>query len=230
MRYLKYLSIFIILVFLLLLFPRKILIKSIDCKNQFGGCSDEVINSLNTASNQNLPSSIRTLKQILRNENLIIDYSIQYKLPDKIHVNIIEKVAKFSLKGTINNKIAQAGKNGEILSIVDISNLPTLEIDGRIPNVGESVPSEYKFALEILESLSKIYQVRGGKIQGRQLHVVLGVSKTVIFPIEGDRDVLLGSLSLVLSNLDSKRNETLSNGTRDIPLTIDLRFKNPVIR
>ena len=45
----------------------------------------------------------------------------------------------------------------------------------------------------------------------------------VIFPLEGDIDVLLGSLRLILSQLN--------NDEREIRIgSIDLRFENPVLR
>ncbi len=88
------------------------------------------------------------------------------------------------------------------------------------PNVGEKVTEETLFALELLYDMFSFYQVQTGKIDKSSLVIELSRGPKVIFPLEGSHQVLLGSLRLVLSKLNSDSQVS----------TIDLRFKNPVIK
>jgi hypothetical protein len=50
-----------------------------------------------------------------------------------------------------------------------------------------------------------------------------------IFPLEGDRDVLVGAFRLIYSQLNQDAQTSKIEGVKT-PFTIDLRYKNPVIR
>jgi hypothetical protein len=63
-----------------------------------------------------------------------------------------------------------------------------------------------------------MYQISKGEIDGNSLVVELPTAVRVIFPLDGtkDKDVLLGSLRLIYSEVTDKE--------------IDLRFKNALLR
>jgi hypothetical protein len=68
-----------------------------------------------------------------------------------------------------------------------------------------------------------MYQVRDFTVQDDSLLVELPGQIRVIFPLDGDSQILLGSLRLIYSKIQNEGNpEKYSQ--------IDLRFKNPVLR
>jgi hypothetical protein len=74
---------------------------------------------------------------------------------------------------------------------------------------------------------SKIQDVDFSRLDGNNLHVDLKDGKRIIFPLEGDRDFILGALTLILNEL--KKVESESGVSVDSVSQIDLRFNNPVL-
>jgi hypothetical protein len=73
------------------------------------------------------------------------------------------------------------------------------------------------------------YQVREGIIEDESLVIELSQGPRVIFPLEGEKEVLLGSLRLVLSKLNNDAQDSKIENVSGASI-IDLRFKNPVIK
>ena len=118
-------------------------------------------------------------------------------------------------------------KDGVCLRIETTTNLPLVEIEGNPPNVGDKIDSGQLFALEIIYSLFSYLGVKEGMlVEGRLEAEVEGYR--VIFPLQGDRSVLLGSLELILSRLKSEGKDSKIDYTA--VSKIDLRFKNPVLQ
>jgi hypothetical protein len=102
--------------------------------------------------------------------------------------------------------------------------------------LGERVDDETFFALELLNDMFTYYQIREGKKDSESLLIELKSGQNVIFPLEGDRKVIIASLGIILNKLNSEDNGTRI-GSDDVGLEdcqrgclIDLRFKNPVIK
>lgn len=93
--------------------------------------------------------------------------------------------------------------------------------------MGEKVSQENLFVLNLIYSLYSSYQVGGGKIENQGLVIQLPQGITVIFPLEGDEAVLLGSLRVILDRL----NEDIKDSRIEKEVkVIDLRFQNPVLK
>jgi len=56
-------------------------------------------------------------------------------------------------------------------------------------------------------------------LENTRIKARINETTEVIFPITGDREVLVGSLQLILSRLKNP-----------VPATVDLRFTNPVVK
>ena len=89
--------------------------------------------------------------------------------------------------------------------------------------VGSSVSAQELFALELIQGIWQMYQVGLGELKDDGLVVELPGRITVIFPKEGDKDILLGEVRLVYGKVENI--DTLGKYSQ-----IDLRFKNPVLR
>lgn len=228
MRYLKaVLSIlFIALSFAAFSFaPKFIQINEVVCRSQFGPCNlgDELLG----LAGKSLYETKKEVKSVLLQEDSISDFSMQFKIPGTLEVAVIEKKPKFALKDSSSNLLALIDKEGKVLKIVEDSSLPQVITAGKLPNVGERVKEEYFFALNIVYNVSASYQVMEGRIENNSLLVNVPQGYKVVFPLSGDKDVLLGALRLLIERLnDAGKDSRINEGITEI----DLRFKNPVLK
>lgn len=213
--------------------PRAISISEISCQSQYGPCSQKIVDVLKTFEGENLYQSLQHVKSALSSNELVSDFSTQFKLPSKIKVNIIERKPKFALTNQKMQGFALADRTGAVLRIEDSSNLPYVIVPHEIPNVGEKVTERQLFALNIIYDIFSLYRVKEGMIEDDSLLVSLIGGPKVVFPLEGDRQILLASLGLILDKLNEGSGDIRIN-ENELVLTqesiIDLRFKNPLIK
>ena len=230
MRRLKYIFILVpvFLVFAVIyLIPRLIKVKKIDCKSQFGPCSQTFLEKALSYEGKALKEAKAGLSGYFKSSPFIKEYSFTYKLPDRLVVNIIEAKARYALGNKTASVYCPIDKDGVCLRIETTTNLPLVEIEGNPPNVGDKIDSGQLFALELIYSLFSNHGVKEGKIvEGRFEVEVEGY--TVVFSLQGDKAVLLGSLELILSRLKSESKDSKIDYTT--VSKIDLRFKNPVLQ
>jgi hypothetical protein len=210
--------------------PKVLAINEVTCISQFGRCNQNVAAKIKGAEKKKLGEATRQLKTQLSASVLVSDYSIQFKFPDRLEVRILEKKPRYALESSTLPSVALIEKDGQVTTIVQNSNLylPSVKIDGQLPNVGEVVEEKILFALSIVYDLSSTHSVRTGEVKDERLKVEFSQELTVIFPLEGEADVLVGSLTAILSRLNVD-----DEGFRidETPISvIDLRFKNPVLR
>jgi len=223
----KYGKIFLFLGLILLLaspffvLPRVVKIGRIDCQSQFGPCSrtlKEKIESLSQEKKTFLETK-KELTAVLGEEIIVDDFSLQFKLPDKLKINVLERKPRFAVQNQ-TGAIALIDGEGYSIAVEDSTALPRLIIADALPNVGERVTEKTLFALELLEDLFSLYQVETGRMGADSLVIELSGGPRVIFPLEGNRQALIGSLRIILAKLNSESGVS----------TIDLRFRNPVIK
>jgi hypothetical protein len=209
--------------------PRLIKVKAVSCRSQFGPCSGELNESLTKFQGKNLSEAKRGISELLKSERLVSDFSYQLKLPSTLEVDILQRKASFAIVNPQINTAALLDRDGAVIKLEETTNLPYLETDETPPNLGERVSDEKLFLLNIIYEMFSTYQVKSGKLENGYMQVNLPSGIRVIFPEHGDKDVLLGSLALILSKLNSEDKDTRienENGTS----IIDLRFKNPVLK
>ncbi len=204
-------------------------INSINCTNQFGPCSPYLTDRISSFKGRSLGNFKKEVTRLLKKEIVVSDFSIQYKVPDKAYIYLIEKKPKFALKDTGHGVFALISKDGTILRIQDSTNLPYIETGYKNPNVGEKVSGEEFFALNLIYYLYSLYQVDKGRISDDSMVIELPEGQTVIFPLQGDEKTLLGSLSLIYLRLKGTDKDSKISNVLGIR-TIDLRFKNPVLK
>jgi len=209
------------LVVLIFLIPFFIKVK-VECKSQFGECPTEVNSKLQTLNSKSLFSANRNARKELKEDFLVSNFSVQFKLPNLMLINIITKKPDFALKDSSTGKIGLIDQKGVILALADSSNLPTVIGTEPIKNVGELINSRDLFALNLISGVNEMYQVLYGTITNDTLVVDIPPGVRVIFPLEGDFEVLLGSLRLIYAKITASYLGTYSQ--------IDMRYKNPVLR
>jgi len=196
----------IALVASLLFLPQFLTKVNVVCKNQYGPCSLDV-------QPAGLVAAKKEIKNKLKNDPLVLDYSTQFKLPNTLEVNLLIKKPAFAFQNKATEKIYLVSENGQILSEREDTSLPLLIQDGESVNLP---------ALKLLNGVFTMYQVTSGEIKDGSLTVELPGAVTVLFPLDGDSEVLLGALRLIYTRVQGDEEKKYSE--------IDLRFKNPVLR
>ncbi len=216
---------FIVGFFVSLIFlpERLIKINLVECKNQYGQCTDSIVDELKSAQGENLHLAKKRIEQTLSDQISVRDYSIQFKLPASLEINLIEKKPKFALVNNNGAWTALLDETGEVILLSDSTNLPYVLVEKSAPILGEKIENNLLFALEIMSDMYFSYQTQNGVLEGNSLVIELDRGLEVIFPLEGDRQVLLGSLNLILGQVDGLEQDVANK-------TIDLRFKNPVLK
>lgn len=206
--------------------PTLIKVREVSCRSQFGLCREELSTKIDSYRGRSLKEAKKKIAEQLTSDPLIKDFSLQFRLPDKLEVNIIEGKAKFAIGQSDRKSFSLIDKDGNVIKVQDSTNLPVVYINDKIPNLGENVGKEKLFALETIFSLTSLYQVKEGKIENNSLTTLLPDGVEVVFPLQGDREVLLGGLELILFRLKSEAKDSRIENIRKI----DLRFKNPVLQ
>ena len=232
MKYIK--SFFIILIsisplLMAIIFPKAVKIKYIKCENQYGQCSEELLERLNTAVGMNLYEARTQISKFVKEDSTISNYSIQYKLPNRLIVSILDKNPKFAVSNKKNGIVALIDAKGEVIGFAKDTNLPGVEIGTKMPNVGSVVDRNILFAAKIVYGVRLSNYVSRAELKDNGLFITLDEGSRVIFPLDGDYEVLLGSFNLLLSRLNLITKDTKIDNTENIS-EIDLRFNNPVLR
>lgn len=216
----KYLSIFLIILFILSIpavVKRLIKIDKIECKSQFGLCANSYqLGDYNFVKTQ--------IENDLNNDVQVDSYLIQYKIPSTIKIDLVSKRTKFVIKN-LSNQYYYVDKDGLVLDILDTSELSFL-INNSNYSIGQKISERDNFALNLIEKLSIINTIYSSEIVNQFLETKIENGILVKFPLEGDMDVLIGSLRLIFSRLNENENGIRMEDVREI----DLRFKNPIIR
>lgn len=194
----------------------------IECKSQYGVCPSEIVSVLDRFNGLSVYSAEGNIKKVLGQDLLVANFSVQFKLPNNLSVNIILVKPSFAAVDRSSGKIGLVDASGKILSVSDSTTLPKVTTDIDL-KAGTFVDEKTLFALKIIGGVYEMYQVDSGEIQNNSLLVELPSRFTVTFPLEGDTQVLLGELRLVYAK--AQNSADLASYSQ-----IDLRFKNPVLR
>lgn len=216
----KILSILLIAIFIVSIpfFVQKLIkITKIECKTQIGNCEQQF----------NLGSYFTIKKQIERQLDKDIkvnNYTIQYKIPSTVRIDINIKTPIYSIKDTALNYYL-IDKNGLVLDIKDKSNLVTLKGNFSY-KIGDMISDRDIKLLKIIEKVKWLYLVKEGEYVNNYLQIRLPEGANVYFPDDGDTDTLVGSLRLIFSRLNDGSEGIRMENVHEI----DLRYKNTIIR
>ena len=217
----KYLFLLLIIILVLgggFLVLKNFKIQKITCESQYGQCTGNLqflISNLQTKK-QNILQTRADLNNLLKADNSILSYSINFQLPNSFKVNVVERKAIVAY-ATKMQGFDLVDSEGNILTQVSVTNLPKITTS---INLGHD---QIVFISNLMNRLNFLYKVNSGKVTADGFFVDNIYGKKVIFPLVGDQDILLGSLALIISRLPSvKEASTIS--------VIDLRYKNPVLR
>lgn len=215
-----------------IVFPRVLVIRNVICQSQFGPCSQSIEEEVTKIKDSNLLETRQEIKDYIERSPYTKEYSLQMKFPSTLIVNVIERKPKYAILHKDAGKYSLIDKSGKVMSTEDYTALPLLIISSELPKTGEVVSDEILFALEIIYDIFASYKIKTGIIENDSLNINLTDGFKIIFPLSGERQVLLGSMNVVLTRLNSlKQDSKIEEDTIcSSSCTIDLRFKNPVLR
>lgn len=204
----------------------RIKINKIECRSQFGKCRQSIVSSLNRYKGSYFIIAKKESRQYLENELWVRSYQINYQLPNTLKIDVIERKVKYAIKG-VDDKIFLINKEGLILSKVDDTNLPVLTVSYMDGDLGSRTEDSLLFSVDLVSTLASDFDLQNAMIKDNKMTVEIKDYPNVIFPLKGDRKLLLGSFYLISGKLRSNEGEG-QLGVEKIH-TIDLRYKNPVL-
>lgn len=222
----------LLLVLALYVAPRQIKINSIICESQYGPCPQD-LELLQQFNSRSLYDAKEEINKYLSAEEAIDKYDIHFLLPDRLKISVLQEKAAYGIVGP-HGQIAMVNESGKVLSYRQQSLLPTLYIQDTPPSVGTIVDTEKMFALKILSYMGGLYSTYEGDLKEDGLEVNLKDGPTIIFPLEGDEKEVVGSVILIINELNKARYKTrMEQGDLSKcgdSCVIDLRYKNPVVK
>lgn len=222
----KYLSILLICLFIYLIptvIKKLIRINKIECESQYNSCPQELELRIKNYELRDYKTVKQELEQILSQDIQIDNYIIQYKIPSTLKIDLVLKKSKYSIKDPAGMYFL-IDKNGLILENTKETPLPFMISDNNALKVGDNISDKDFFALRIIEKVALVVTIQSSVLEKNELIILSQDNKLIRFPLEGDVDVLVGSLRLIFSRL----NEEIQ-GIKMVR-EIDLRFANPVLR
>ncbi len=206
---------------------RFIKVTNIVCESQYGPCTDNITEKVSKLVGLNLSVTKSKLTQLFSEEPYVDKFSYQFQFPSRLHIQVVEKKPKFALKNQSQGLTAILARDGKVLSLKETSTLPTIDTDETLPNVGDNADSKDLFALEIVYALTHDYKIKSARANENHLVIEVIGGPRVIFPLEGDKDLLLGSFVLLVNGSENLiKNSTVGGLEGKI---VDFRFKKPVI-
>lgn len=230
MRYVKNIKFIIIpITFIVIIFflPHIIIINKIVCETPLGQCNQKLTELLLPAENLNLRDSRIYIDNALNHSTFAQKFIIHFNLPSTLKISLIERNPKYVIQSGVD-KIAEVSKEGMILDYADSVVLPHLNTNLNLPPIGSPVEDKLIFALKIEGALANIYPVIKAYSNEDYLDIDLEGGISVLFPLEGDRDMLLGSFVLIYNEL-TKRVSGTKIDTSSYRV-IDLRFTKPILK
>jgi len=209
-------------------FINTLTVGGIICESQYGYCNDTTSHFLNTLEGKNYFKTKREINKYLKANCLVKESSLQYKFPNIIHARLVERKPLYALK-TGENSFYQISGDGVVLGKTESSGLPFVENAAIDLPLGSYVNQDLSFSLKILRYLNLIFGINGGYLKETGVEFRIQDGPLVIFPKNGDSDILIGALRLIVQNV-SQPNWEYSLVKPYNKITIDLRYRNPVIR
>ncbi|KKQ43287.1 MAG: hypothetical protein US60_C0004G0007 [Microgenomates group bacterium GW2011_GWC1_37_8] len=215
--------------FLYYIIPRLIKITTVECYSQYGPCSPRLSQVIRIDQVINYASAKKLYSQKLRQITIVEEYTLRYKFPSTLEIYTIELKPIYGLKSMLEQGIANISGKGLVLSYADETNLPILAINTQLPDEGTYLEDDTRNAMEILFSVTQLYKVNTASLNDDNIEILLDNGTSLIFPLDKDRKYLIGSMVLIMDELERMKEEN-EKDVGGLVKTVDLRFENPVIK
>lgn len=208
--------------------PKIIKIEEFDCSTQYGACDEWISKEFEILKGKNYSQTKKYTLLIIKNFIFVDDYLVQYKFPNGIKVNLSISKPVYCLKKVNENIYDYINSTGMVVRVDKECSLPVVETENYFPNMGEEIKEDILNALTTVSLMNLSFGVSNGKILNNYLQINMPQGYNVLFPLDRDSQVLVGSLKLIISRLNENASDTkIDSGIISV---IDLRYTNPVLR
>lgn len=216
--------IIIILYCLFVLFSQKLLVVKASCESQYGPCPVEIQTAVNSIVNKPYFAAIDTLNKELEDNSRVGSWKHRFGPSGDLVVIVEQNKAEVAVKH-VTGEVYLYDKNANVVGQSENTQLPLISF------MVESIPGDkLPFMVLLFRDLFRYYDIQSADGDEHGLYVKLKENITVVFPLEGDIDLMFGKMELIVARL----NTALRDNTIDVGASrsyeIDLRYKNPVIR
>jgi len=230
-KYLKLIFIlfppFFLFVLIFIVAPRIIVINDVVCKSQYGYCGNFLDPSLKDVKGKKYLYARKEILNILKENELLSSFHLIYKPPGTFLIDLTVRKGKVVIKSTPDNEYYTIDEQARIISKGQRGGLPLIITDESLSDK-ISLAEEYKLAIAITDRIEKIEKTENILIYQDRISVKIENGPWVFFPKYGDPDFLVGAYVVTNNQLNSNlENLRIDKEIKDV--TLDIRFKNPVI-
>lgn len=205
---------------------RKITLSEVVCTAESDQCVEGITGDFADLPGQPLVYAKQVLQAKLAQNVLVKSFTVSYKLPNSLAVAVVARQPAYAFWAKDFRQAALVDTDGVVVGYSNAPGLPTITVESATPSVGQTVSQELLSAEQIYAKVALLHPISEAKFLDGHLSIKLADSYLVLFPLDSDTDVLVGSLALLLARLNSQAQEF----TIDPISTIDLRFGNPVLK
>lgn len=220
-----------VLLLSIFIFPYFLKVRSVSCITEDGSCSMEILSDLEQVKGDSYFQAKKKAISFLSKNPLVTSYKIYFSFPDiflvklgLVKVDCILKNSKtgyFYLIDGLGKVLAEKG------SIDRRSFVETKLYDLK---VGQKVEDKVLMAISVFSYLDYLYKIDYSRLFEDRLEVKLNNGPVLILPVEGkDEKFVVGSVRFLVSQLEDNYEKFRVDKSYD-NITIDLRYKNPILK
>jgi hypothetical protein len=229
-RYLVFSCVLVVLAGSIFYFlPRIIKVTDIACSSQYGYCPEDVVSAIEGSKNKNYYQAKKEILSYLKSNPAVEKYLIQFKLYSKLSVSLIIRKAKYSIKNTATNKYYLVDDGKMVISVLESSNLPFVECDNCQYGLNDQVDDGAFVALRVFYQMNNLYKIEYAKLMADYLEIKISDGPKVLFASDQEPDTSVGGARLIIEQLNSP-SQKIKIGKSLGDITLDMRYKNPIIK
>lgn len=210
------------------LLNRNVIVGKLECSSQYGACPEELTKSLTNLEGLSIHESKSSVKDIFAKNKSVHKYSLSFIPPNKLKATVIIRKAQYALYDKDMN-LYLIDKFGVVLGQTSNSVFTPLKTNKEKFLPGDNLEPTLLFALRLLKGVGQMGQVNDAYLEDDMMVLSFVDGPKLILPPEGDQELILGSIRFMMDQSTKySQNSRIEKDLKQV--TLDLRFKNPVIK
>lgn len=220
-----------ILLLSIFIFPYFLKVRSVSCITEDGNCSMEIMSDLEQVKGDSYFQAKKKAISFLSQNPLVASYKIYFSFPDVFLVKVGLVKINYILKNSRTGSFYLINSLGEVLAEKgDIDKRSFVESEFYDLKIGQKVEDKVLKAVSVFSYLDYLYKIDYSRLFEDRLEVKLNNGPVLILPVEGkDERLVVGSVRFLVSQLEDNYEKFRLDKSYD-NITIDLRYKNPILK
>jgi len=202
-------------------------VHEIVCISQFYACNESIRNDIDSVSKDSMIKTRGALIGLLRNEAIVKNFSFQYQLDGKLILHVNEREPKYCITNKVNSYYAD--ELGVVIEIVNGMEVNCIQNINTTYKMKDSLNNNDLLSAQIFYKIRRLSTVESGLIEEKNFVIEYKDRIKLIFPLEGQPDVLIGKAYYTISQFGKINQYITENGFGGIT-EVDFRYNNPIIR